>query len=65
MVNLKSVNKEIELTRGSVLANIPDKFMDILPRSFVVLLIIGGLIVVFTSPIGIVLGQWLGKAQSI
>lgn len=36
-----------------------------MPRSFIILLIIGGLVVVFTSPVGTILQQWLGNATSI
>jgi hypothetical protein len=61
--NLKGNRQEIAFRFK--LTSVPDGFIDILPRSFAILLVIGGLVIIFTSPIGSTLQQWLGNAESL
>jgi hypothetical protein len=46
-------------------ASIPDKFLDSLPKSFLILVILGGFVIAFTSPIWLLIEQWLPTSHSL
>ena len=46
-------------------ASVPDKFLDILPKSFLILVILGGFVIASTSPILLIIEKWLPNPLSI
>lgn len=46
-------------------ASIPDKFLDSLPKSFLILVILGGFVIAFTSPVWLIIEKWLPDPQSL
>lgn len=41
------------------MSSLPEKFLDVLPKPFLIAIILGGLVINFTSPVGSIIQQWL------